>query len=222
MTYTTVTLRDEPKEDSMSSRCTSPTPNILSETLRLPDMVLMPEDFAKVLGRDPATTKYLEPGLYDRRGKKLGELDEVIPEARVVVEFAGVTFIWGVFSRPLNAGEQGWLSFKNVPGTTPITPFFSEWDHDNCVPRLGDALLTLLSAQRGRDRARVVGRNEFHGPVPAAAGYIVAQDLDLPPKIDDGKGAPRGGDECSANSSSSRRGCRHESDDPHHAPHCRR
>lgn len=215
----------------MSECCTSPAPNILSETLRLPDMVPMPEDFAKALGRDPATTKYLEPGLYDARGNKLGGIDDVVPEARVVIEFAGVTFVWGVFSRPLDAGEQGWLSFTNIPGTTPITPFFSEWDHDRCVPRIGDALLPLLSAQRGRDCARVAGRNDFRGPVPAAAGYIVAQDLDLPPRPDGGGDGGGSGDGGSGGGGSgggggggggkkpSSRGCLHESDDPHHDPH---
>lgn len=156
-------------------------PPILDETVRLPEMVSMPAQYARALGRPPETTRYLEPGLYDVHGRKVGGLREASPRARTVIEFAGVTFVWGAFSRPLEPGEEGWLTFLNVPGTMPITPFFSEWDAKRSEPKLGDALLPLLSSQRGRDVARVVGRNDGAKRVLAAAGFIVSQDLDLPP-----------------------------------------
>jgi len=153
----------------------------LRETLLLPPMVPMPRSFREGLGRGP-DAQYLEPGLYDGLGKKLGALGDTAPQAQLVIEFAGVTFVWGVFHHHLEPGQQGWLTFENVPGVMPITPFFNEWDGERCEPKLGDALLPLLSSERGRDVARVAGRNDGDQPLTVAAGFIVAQDLDLPPR----------------------------------------
>jgi hypothetical protein len=155
-------------------------PPPLRESVRLPDMVRMPKHFREGLGRGPEA-RYLEPGLYDAYGRKVGELFDTSPDARVVVQFAGVTFVWGAFGRRLEPDQQGWLRFENVPGSMPITPFFNEWDRDEAKPSLGDALLPLLSSERGRDVARVAGRNDGDDAVWAAAGFIVSQELDLPP-----------------------------------------
>ena len=152
---------------------------VLEDHVYLPEMTPMPTDFIAVLGREPEA-KYYAPGLYSPTGAKLAGVQEKNSKARMVIEFAGVTFIWAVFGEELQPGEEAWLTFHNVDGTAPITSFFSEWDREGCVPKLGDALLPLLSSQRGRNVARVVGRNDGDKPVLAAAGFIFAQDLDLP------------------------------------------
>lgn len=152
---------------------------VLEDHVYLPEMTPMPADFIAILGREPGAT-YVAPGLYTATGAKLAGVQEKNSEARMVIEFAGVTFIWAVFAQKLEPGQEGWLTFHNVDGTAPITPFFSEWDREGCVPKLGEALLPLLSAQRGRNMARVVGRNDGDEPVLVAAGFIYAQDLDLP------------------------------------------
>ena len=172
------------EEESVARGTGRPSP--LRESVRLPDMVPMPEKYSTLLRREPGA-RYLEPGLYDGFGRKLGTLQDTHPATRVLIEFAGVTFVWGVFSRELEPGQEGWLTFHNVPGTTPITPFFNEWDRERTEPSLGEALTPLLSSERGRDVARVAGRNDGDDPLLAAAGLIVSQDLDLPPR----GGAPR-------------------------------
>ena len=111
-------------------------------------MVPMPKDFRDALRRGPEA-RYLDPGLYDGFGRRLGGLETAHRDARVVIQFAGVTFVWGAFSRRLEPGQEGWLSFENVPGSMPITSFFNEWDRDLSRPPLGDALMPLLSSQRG-------------------------------------------------------------------------
>lgn len=151
-------------------------PAVLVEHVRLPKMVPLPEAYAKVMGPE----RYLEPGLYDAYGNKLGGLQEVIPEARVVIEYAGVNFVWGVFSLPLLAGQKGDMIFTNVPGTSPLTAFFNEWDRGQCVPRISDALFTLIACQRGRNVARVVGQNTFGADLTVAAGFIVSVLVNMP------------------------------------------
>lgn len=169
---------------SAESERASKDPTPLRESVRLPDPVQMPEHYRKSLGRGPEA-RYLEPGIYDAYGRRLGGLHDHHPNARVVIQFAGVTFVWASFSRELKPEQQGWLTFENVPGVMPITPFFGEWDEDRVGPDLGDALLPLLSSERGRERARVAGYNASDDEVPACAGFIVSQDLDLPPRNDD-------------------------------------
>jgi hypothetical protein len=152
-------------------------PPVLTEYIRLPDMVPLPDPYAQIM-RGPAP--YLEPGLYDAHGKKLGGLKETIPEARVVIEFAGVSLVWGVFSVPLLAGQRGDMIFTNVPGTGPQTPFFNEWDTAACLPRVGEALFTLIACQRGRGVTKVVGRNTYGADLHAAAGFIVSALVNMP------------------------------------------
>lgn len=156
-------------------------PPVLVEYIRLPEMVPLPPNYAQLMGPE----KYLEPGFFDEFGNKLGGLhDNISPEkadrVRVVIEFAGVTFVWGVFSRPLLAGQRGSMLFTNVPGTGPITPFFNEWDTDQCLPRVGDALFTLIASQRGRGTAKVVGQNTYGADLTAAAGFIVSTLVNMP------------------------------------------
>jgi hypothetical protein len=171
---------------------------VCKEVLHLPDMVPLRKDYAKVMHpdldvdhmdpQDPRWPRYLEPGVYDKDGHRLGGLDYRPaggrPKPRLFIEFAGVTFVWGVFDRPLRGGEEGRMLFKNVPGTGPITPFFGEWDPAADVPRVGDALFLLIASQRGRGEAQVVGRNTSQADLPAAAGFIVSQTVGMPEEED--------------------------------------
>ena len=142
---------------------------ILAETIRLPDAT-----------RHPIYGPYLKPGVYGADGGWIDDL--ILPpsryqsyvQARVVIEFAGVNVIWGRFSRPLSSGEVGACLFTNVPGNAPVTTMFGEWDMENARPRLSAAVFNLLSAQRGEQSVRVVGRNTFDGALPAAAGFILS------------------------------------------------
>jgi hypothetical protein len=123
----------------------------------------------------------MEPGLFDAEGHKLGGLNDAVSGVRSVIEFAGVTFIWGVFKHKLRAGQRGDLIFHNCPGTAPITSFFNEWDTSTNLPIIGDALFELVSSQRGRNIAKVSAINHSNKDLVVAAGYIISAAVDMPP-----------------------------------------
>jgi hypothetical protein len=122
----------------------------------------------------------MEAGLYDAQGRKLGGPGDVVPEARVVVEFAGVTLIWAVFEHKLRGGVRGDMTFHNCPGTAPITSFFNEWDTRTVQPIIGEALFELVSSERGRDVARVCATNCSERDLVVAAGFIVSLSVEMP------------------------------------------
>ena len=156
-------------------------PLIVTNHITLPELVRLPDNYVKVMRQDPNVPHlYMEPGYYDEHGHKLGTLQDHVANARVVVEFAGVTFVWGAFEDVLQAGQQGDMIFRGVPGTAPITPFFSEWNPTDSTPRVGPSLFSLVAAQRGRDEARVVGQNMGNADLPAAAGFIISIQVDMP------------------------------------------
>ena len=114
----------------------------------------------------PNTPSYMEEGVYDAFGRRLGNLTDRVANGRVYIEFAGVTFIWAVFNAPLRPGQRGDMLFTNIPGTAPITPFFTEWDMSSGFPRIGSALFTLIAAQRSNGAAKVgAGALELAHPV---------------------------------------------------------
>lgn len=156
------------------------SPPVCAEYIRLPDMVPLPDHYAQAMGLPLGKVRYLEPGFYDGSGNKLSDLQNPVPGARVVIEFAGVSFVWGVFSEGLRAGQRGDMTFTNVPGTGPLTPFFNEWDPIESKPRLGAALFTLLACERGRGIARTSGQNTYDADLPAAAGFIVSATVNMP------------------------------------------
>lgn len=161
----------------LGDRTETPT---LVNYVTLPDMTPMPSKYWRDLLRQTDPVNYLKPGVYDAHGKWLCDLKQKVPpSARVIVEFAGVTFIWGVFSKPLRAGQRGDMIFRNMPGTGPITPFFTEWDRETGYPRLSDAILTLIAAMTGRNMARLVGQNIYSAERAAAAGFIISQNVDI-------------------------------------------
>ena len=155
-------------------------PPVLIDYVTLPEMTPMPSQYWRDLLRQTDPVDYLKPGLYDGYGKWLGDLKQKPPpETRVIVEFAGVTFVWGVFSQPLRAGQRGDMIFRNMPGTGPITSFFTEWDIDSGYPRVSDAIFTLIASMNGRNIARIVGQNLYTEDLPAAAGFIISQNANI-------------------------------------------
>ena len=145
--------------------------HILSESVTLP-----------ALTKHPAFGNFLEAGIYDEAGHKIGELTDVDKntEGRVFVEFAGVNLIWGTFSRRLEPNEVGVLFFQNVPSALAVTPMYGEWDPVDGKPRLGEGIFELYAANRGNLNVRVVGRNTYHAKLHAAAGFIVSPDAAVP------------------------------------------
>jgi len=150
------------------------------EYIRLPDMVVLPDSYAKAMRLKPGSARYMEPGFYDGDGNKLGDLADHVANAKVVIEFAGVSFVWAAFSNQLEAKQRGDMLFENLPGTAPVTPFFSEWDPLASEPRIGSARFTLMSAQRARNAVKVVGRNDGDADLFAAAGFIVSANVPMP------------------------------------------
>ena len=155
-----------------------------TEQIILPEMTPMPGKYWRDLLRSPDPVDYLKPGYYDAYGRWLGDLKQQNPEARVIIEFAGVTFIWGIFSRKLEPGERGDMFFNGVPGTGPITSFFTEWDTASGLPCIskGRGYLSLIASMRGRNTAKIAGENHYSRAVSAAAGFIVSQNVDMPPR----------------------------------------
>lgn len=132
--------------------------------------------------------EFIEPGFYDKNGNRVAGLDADLnhlsphqrERIRAVIEFAGVTFVWGVFGELLGPHQKGEMTFKNVPGMGPLTPFFGEWDPVACAPRVGEASFQLIAVQQGRNTARIVGRNGSRARLPAVAGFIVSQNVEMP------------------------------------------
>jgi hypothetical protein len=160
---------------------------VIVDYVRMPDTVPLPpkreppqspRDTWRVLL--PNTPTYMQEGVYDAFGRRLGDLTDHVPGARVYIEFAGVTFIWAVFGNRLGAGQRGDMFFTNIPGTAPITPFFTEWDPSSGFPRIGSALFTLIAAQRSNGAAKIVGRNTGDADLHAAACLIISTGVGMP------------------------------------------
>ena len=163
---------------------------VLTEYVTLPDMTPMPSKYWRDLLHQTDPVVYLKPGIYDAYGKWLGDLSQETPAgARVIVEFAGVTFVWGVFSQPLRAGQRGDMIFRNLPGTGPVTSFFTEWDVYAGYPRVSEAIFTLIASMNGRNIARIVGQNLHSEDLPAAAGFIISQNVDINERTNRKQGA---------------------------------
>lgn len=159
---------------------------LLTEYIILPEMTPMPAKYWRDLLHSTDPVDYMKPGIYDAYGQWVCGLHEEDSEkkGRVVIEFAGVTFVWGVFSRKLEPGERGNLFFTGVPGTGPLTCFFTEWNTATCLPSINDShgFFSLIASMRGRNTARVAGENHYGKALSAAAGFIVSQNVDMPPR----------------------------------------
>jgi hypothetical protein len=125
------------------------SPAVLVEYVKLPDPI--------------------KTGRYDALGQ---------PSAtgNLFVTVRDTAFLWGAFSRQLAAGQRGEMVFINVPGTFLVGASFNEWDPEAVEPKIGSALFSLISIQRGSGIARVVGRNCSQADLWAGAGIVVADD----------------------------------------------
>lgn len=113
--------------------------------------------------------RHVTTGRYDRKGRP-------DPRGAVRITTRGTAFTWVPFERPLQPGEAGEMVFRNLPGTFLLGVSFTAWDAARGEPVLSDGLMTLISAERGRSRGRVVGRNTHHEAVHAAVGIVIADD----------------------------------------------
>lgn len=91
------------------------------------------------------------------------------------------SFIWCVFVQPLKAGQVGEMTLTSVPGTFLAGASFNEWDPEKLEPRIGEARFALVSAQRGPDVVRIIGRNLSNRDLHAAAGIVMADDASYYP-----------------------------------------
>jgi hypothetical protein len=160
--------------------------SICRDWVKLPELTPIPEVYEPMMGKGQV---WLAPGYYDQNGQLLPGSDPnplkrftqpAPPETRVVIEYAGVNLVWGVFAEQLAPGEQGEMTFENTPGSGPITPFFNEWDKVAQVPRVTDAFFALVASMRGKQIAKVVGVNTHNSDRWAAAGMIVSQMVEMP------------------------------------------
>ena len=172
----------------MSEYALKPT-TVHSDWVKLPDLKdLNIDEYTAFMGPGQ---QWLEPGYYDQDGNLLGDKNDkekplerlrkpAPPETRLVIEYAGVNLVWGVFERQLAPGERGDMLFKNTPGSGPITPFFNEWDTVGHLPRVADAFFALVASMRGKQIAKIAGVNTHNSHRWAAAGMIVSQMVKMP------------------------------------------
>lgn len=155
-------------------------PGVLTERVVLPPMVLLPDNYCDVMGVPRGVARWMASGYYDRAGNLIGTLQDNRPGAPVIVEYAGVTFVWAVFAEKLGPGCLGEMIFENCPGTAPITSFFNEWNLSTGLPEIGDGLFELFSSQRGRNIAKVSAVNRGRHARTVAAGFIVSAAVEMP------------------------------------------
>ena len=103
------------------------------------------------------------------------------PEGNLFITVKDTSFIWGVFTQTLLSGQRGEMTFTNVPETFLVGATFSQWDPVADDPFIGDALFTLISAERGSGTIRITGCNTSGADLPAAVGTVVADDASYKP-----------------------------------------
>ena len=143
-------------------------------------MTLLPDVYGDVMGVPRGVARWIASGYYDRAGRLLGDLKANCPGAPVIIEYAGVSFLWAVFANKLAPGCLGEMIFENCPGTAPITSFFNQWNVTTGQPEIGDGLFELVSSERGRDIARVSAVNRGRQAQYVAAGFIVSAAVGMP------------------------------------------
>ena len=115
----------------------------------------------------------LERGRFDEYGHPVADGQ---PASLVLYPLPGGPFppwqVWGVFDRPLDPSQYGYLIYTNVPGQAVPGGAFTEWDATRSSPTFSDQLLTVYSVQRAPGSARIIGCNESREPVHAAAGLL--------------------------------------------------
>ena len=132
-----------------------PDPPVVVEYVRLPDEIVT--------------------GRFNARG-------EEDPEGNLFITVKDTSFIWGVFTQTLMAGQRGDFVFTNVTGTFLVGGAFNQWDPAADEPYVGEALFALISTERGQDTVRISGRNASGSDLPAAVGIVVADDASYKPQ----------------------------------------
>ena len=169
----------------MNTYSVKPT-SVSKDSVTLPPLSAIPPAYEPIMGKGQL---WLPPGYYDQKGMLLSGSDKdplnrfkrpAPPGTRIVIEYAGVNFVWGIFSKELEPGAQGEMTFHNTPGSGPITPMFNEWDTVGHLPRVTDSFFALVAAMRGEHVARIVGVNTHNSDRWAAAGMIVSQMAEMP------------------------------------------
>lgn len=131
------------------------------------------------MARPPSVVlRYLKLPDPPARGRfnEYGEpVDDTQPASVVLYDLPGKPEpwqAWGVFDRPLEAGQYGYLIFTNVPGQAVPGGAFTEWDEMQSEPFFTDKLMSIYSVQRAPGSARIIGRNDSGEAAHAAAGLL--------------------------------------------------
>ena len=146
-------------------------------------------DIATTIDDLPVRTEYvrlpnkLATGRYDHRGSiwkgggKQYDNDEATA-GNVFIRTKGTAFIWCVFQYELLPGQRAEMIITNARGTFLAGVSFSEWNTEDNVPCLSNALFTLIASSRGGNSFRIVGRNHSDKDLPCAVGIVIADDAD--------------------------------------------
>lgn len=141
-----------------------------TEYVRLPDAADMPP---------PGGTR-----TFDAQGRRADD-------GSVIITNYGVQFVWMRFQEPVLAGQIATMNVGNlvtqIVGGPEITTACvmdgaaTEWDRSTNAPAISDAVIELISVERGMGVGRVVCRNTYDADLWVAAGIAAPIALFLPP-----------------------------------------
>lgn len=138
-------------------------PPARTEYVRLPDAARMPGSGMT--------------GIYDAHGNP----DET---GNVIIENYGVQFVWLRFQEPVLAGQIATMVITNLvtqaPFSTPACVMdgaATEWNMSINGPAISDAVIELISIERGMGVGRVVCRNTYDADLWVAAGIAAPMRL---------------------------------------------
>jgi hypothetical protein len=145
-------------------------PSARTEYVRLPDAADMPP---------PG-----ESWRYDAQGRRTDD-------GNVIITNYGVQFVWLRFQEQVLAGQIATMVVSNlftwIVGGPEITAACvmdgaaTEWDMSTNGPTISDAVIELISVERGMGVGRVVCRNTYDADLWVAAGIAAPIALFLPP-----------------------------------------
>ncbi len=111
----------------------------------------------------------------------------------VTITTLGVQFIWARFSQPVKAGQVATMVVRNLnsslvqngrallaTGASVMDGAATEWDPSTDQPVFGDAVVELLSIERGVGIGRIVCRNTYDADLHIAAGFAAPIALFVP------------------------------------------
>jgi hypothetical protein len=93
------------------------------------------------------------------------------PNGSVIISSFGVQFIWARFLRPVKAGQVAMMVFSNLPAIGVVMDgAATEWNIRTNEPTFGEAVVQLISIERGFEVARIVCRNDSESCLDIAVG----------------------------------------------------